>query len=459
MPLTEEQVRLLRTLATLPDGERVDALAARLDIDQARVSAASVQLRDAGLVRIEEEPFRELAIRPDGRRSAREGFPERRVLRALIAGGGALSMADAAAKSGLEPKEVGGSLRWLTSRGWARKDGSTPARPRAGAGALRRRAAHRRTRSAREGARGRPSRRRSSRRRGNRTPEGAHQLVRGAREGPPPGRPRRGGQEDGLGGLESDDRGHAADARDARLGPVARGARQAYDVDLATDPRHPGKRHPLQRVIDETRRAFLDMGFEEWISPLVESAFWDFDALFQPQDHPGARDAGHVLSRGPRDVAAARRTPRWSTRVRARARGRRRHRLDRLAVPVGPGAGAAERPAHAQDRDHHPRPGRDPARPAQGLLRRPGLPARGDRLQAPAGLLPGGRDRHRRGGEPSRPCSGRWRRSSSSSASRSIEFRPDFFPYTEPSVEVFVWNEEKTDWFEMGGRRDLPARR
>jgi phenylalanyl-tRNA synthetase alpha chain len=31
------------------------------------------------------------------------------------------------------------------------------------------------------------------------------------------------------------------------------------------------------------------MGFTEVVSPMVESAFWNFDALFQPQDHP-ARD-------------------------------------------------------------------------------------------------------------------------------------------------------------------------
>ncbi|MCE7875067.1 phenylalanine--tRNA ligase subunit alpha, partial [bacterium CPR1] len=28
---------------------------------------------------------------------------------------------------------------------------------------------------------------------------------------------------------------------------------------------------------------------------------------------------------------------------------------------------------------------------------------------------------------------------------------PAFFPYTEPSVEVFVWSERKSDWVEMGG--------
>jgi phenylalanyl-tRNA synthetase alpha chain len=32
-----------------------------------------------------------------------------------------------------------------------------------------------------------------------------------------------------------------------------------------------------------------------------------------------------------------------------------------------------------------------------------------------------------------------------------FQFRPAFFPYTEPSVEVFVWSEKKADWVEMGG--------
>jgi len=59
-----------------------------------------------------------------------------------------------------------------------------------------------------------------------------------------------------------------------------------YDPGLATAPRYPGKEHPLQRVIQEIRRAFFEMGFEEVTSPTVDTAFWVFDALFQPQDHP-----------------------------------------------------------------------------------------------------------------------------------------------------------------------------
>jgi phenylalanyl-tRNA synthetase alpha chain len=57
---------------------------------------------------------------------------------------------------------------------------------------------------------------------------------------------------------------------------------------LETLPRKiiPGKLHPYQRLMDEMREILLDMGFTELSGGIVQSAFWNFDALFQPQDHP-----------------------------------------------------------------------------------------------------------------------------------------------------------------------------
>ena len=49
--------------------------------------------------------------------------------------------------------------------------------------------------------------------------------------------------------------------------------------------------HPLLKVRAEYRQIFLEMGFSEMpTNNYVESSFWNFDALFQPQQHP-ARDA------------------------------------------------------------------------------------------------------------------------------------------------------------------------
>ncbi|KAK9811942.1 hypothetical protein WJX73_001453 [Symbiochloris irregularis] len=52
-----------------------------------------------------------------------------------------------------------------------------------------------------------------------------------------------------------------------------------------------GHLHPLLKVRAAFRKIFTQMGFEEMpTNSFVESSFWNFDALFQPQQHP-ARDA------------------------------------------------------------------------------------------------------------------------------------------------------------------------
>lgn len=59
-----------------------------------------------------------------------------------------------------------------------------------------------------------------------------------------------------------------------------------YDVTLAAEHIFPGKRHPYQRLIDKMREIMLEMGFTEIKGEIIQSSFWNFDALFQPQDHP-----------------------------------------------------------------------------------------------------------------------------------------------------------------------------
>ncbi|KAF7638886.1 AA_TRNA_LIGASE_II domain-containing protein [Meloidogyne graminicola] len=52
-----------------------------------------------------------------------------------------------------------------------------------------------------------------------------------------------------------------------------------------------GHLHPLLKVRSEFRDIFFQMGFSEMpTNKFVESSFWNFDALFQPQQHP-ARDS------------------------------------------------------------------------------------------------------------------------------------------------------------------------
>lgn len=59
-----------------------------------------------------------------------------------------------------------------------------------------------------------------------------------------------------------------------------------YDIKINVPRIHGGKRHFVRQSIDYIKRVWLELGFKEMEGNLVQSAFWDLDTLFVPQDHP-----------------------------------------------------------------------------------------------------------------------------------------------------------------------------
>lgn len=62
-----------------------------------------------------------------------------------------------------------------------------------------------------------------------------------------------------------------------------------YDVTINVPATSGGRLHFVNQAIQYIKRIWLDMGFKEMQGTLVQTSFWDLDALFVPQDHP-ARD-------------------------------------------------------------------------------------------------------------------------------------------------------------------------
>lgn len=58
-----------------------------------------------------------------------------------------------------------------------------------------------------------------------------------------------------------------------------------YDIEADAPEIFIGKEHPLRRIIEEIRSIFINLGFREVNGSILDSAFWNFDSLFQPQDH------------------------------------------------------------------------------------------------------------------------------------------------------------------------------
>ena len=250
-------------------------------------------------------------------------FPERRVARALVAAGGEADIPALAAASGLSTKEVGESLRWLTQRGWAAKDGARLRATAAWAGGEP--AAEPDERLVLFLAEHGPARRAAVLAAGEALDAALERLA--ARAGVVERRERRrrlvamtvdgAGAPRGRGRVPP--RGQRADARAAGLGPLARGAFRAYDVTPAAGPSRPGKEHPLQRIC--RRRGGPS---SRWVSrsrvPVGRVGVLGLRRAVPAAGPPGARDAGHLL----RGAAAS--VPRCPTERAGRARARARTR-------------------------------------------------------------------------------------------------------------------------------------
>ncbi|AEH24709.1 phenylalanine--tRNA ligase subunit alpha [Pyrococcus yayanosii] len=60
-----------------------------------------------------------------------------------------------------------------------------------------------------------------------------------------------------------------------------------FDIKAPVRRVYPGKKQPYRAFLDKIRRKLIEMGFIEMtVDSLIETQFWNFDALFQPQNHP-----------------------------------------------------------------------------------------------------------------------------------------------------------------------------
>jgi phenylalanyl-tRNA synthetase alpha chain len=427
-----------------------------LDLPYPRVAGDCQALLDQGLVEQHEETRAEYSLGPKGAAWPPEvALPEWTILEALYESGGQMEMRDLA-KRGVNPSSIGEGLRGLMARGWATKEGSRLTLAAFG-------------KHVRENLQlGEAAddqlflllKKRTKATRGEIEAAGIdHDEVIGRFKHRPGWIAEK---ERTLREISLSERGRQlveagiAERQQVNLlttdllkdGAWRDVEFRPYDVALESAVVYPGKSHPLRRVIEAARTALLEMGFTEVKSPLVESGFWDFDALFQPQDHPARemQDTYYVSrpaeARLPDDRLVARVGDTHETGGDTGSTGWgytwRRERAARTALRTHTTATTVRALAA------HPEP---PGRYfTVGLVfRREAADARHlcafyqvdgiivDERASLASLLG--------------TLSALYRRIGLS----NVHFAPDFFPYTEPSVEVRTWLPGNEQWLELCG--------
>jgi phenylalanyl-tRNA synthetase alpha chain len=456
--LPEIDCKVLTALRAKSAPVAIQKLADELGIDQSKVTATCMALSDQSLLRIEERVDKELRFGARGRALKEGVLPEITIAKALAEAGKAVDITELPKLTGLEQKEIGQSLRSIEAGGWAKKEGKTltPTKdlletraPESAANAL---TTYLWGVTRGDAASWVPDAKVRSEVKGY--DEARQQLS--TRSGIVEEKERKtrlvaltdAGRALIAGGIETRREVNQLTSELLLEGGWRGVDLRPYDVTLPSEPVYPGKEHPLVSIFSQTRRVFLELGFEEIASPYVESSFWDFDALFQPQDHPARemQDTFYIARPGPcrlpdeRLVETVRRTHedggttgsvgwryRWSPDV-ARRPVLRTHttastiralaqdpRPPRKVFCVGP---VFRR--ETVDYKHLP-----VFHQVDGIII--------DARASFASLLGTLSAFYRKMGF------------------ERFQFRPGFFPYTEPSVEVFVWAERKNDWVEMGG--------
>jgi len=217
-------------------------------------------------------------------------------------------------------------------------------------------------------------------------------------------------------------------------------AGSGFDISAPSADAPMGKAHIITRFMDRVKDIMVELGFEEMDGSIVESTFWCFDALFQPQDHPARDLADTFYLEGttplPKDGKLVARVKEahekgWKYEWSKDESMRTVLRTHTTALSARHLAGLGNRPKkyfavgrvfrnEATDFKHLAE-----FHQVEGIIAWEGATFR-DLL----GII---QEFYRKLGF------------------EKIRFRPSFFPYTEPSLEVEVFFEPRGEWLELGG--------
>ena len=450
--LTRLQYDILDYLYKAHRNVALDEMVEKLGIDQVFVFSTIQYLQELGLVALSENEVSEIQLAPKIELIAPDELPDKTILKVLANHQTPLHLQELSEKTGVEQKVIGKNLKTLLDKGWAVKDGASLSVTEDGKKAV--------------GVKG--------------DDEKLFDLLRENKTIV---------VEDALSRLSFVARGfELLKKRGQFLTVKTRKRRTAvsveekasvalanvllkeeatsltsellqneawksvtfkpYDIQNDVDFLHSGKIHPFQRLLNQVRSIFYGMGFTETASPHVESSFWNFDALFQPQDHPARdmQDTFYVkdpaLSKLPAAdlVEAIKATHEnggpcgskgwdysWNVEL-AKKNVLRTHCTSASVqqlhkTPSAPGKyfciGRVFR-REAVDYRHLP-----VFTQVDGIIVEDGASL--------AQLMDILSEFYKRMGF------------------EKIEIRPSFFPYTEPSLEVHVYLESRREWIEMGG--------
>jgi phenylalanyl-tRNA synthetase alpha chain len=285
--LRENEIRILAALDKLDGKATTDQLMLECELSDAAIMRAALILQENGLAKIHANIDTKIKLTAEGEIHAQNGLPERRIVKAITLLGGQASLAQAAKEACLDQQFAQIALGWTQRKKWAIFDSKTgiltvSCLPSEGNDEiLLKELINKKQVSLNDLS----SELRSAvdvlKKRKAVTVEDKTDRVLEL-------------TQDGQQAIEGGAANLMVGAKEiTQLTPelIIKGewknARfQKYNIEAPVAACWPGKKHPYLAFLDEVRAKLVTLGFQEMTGTAVELSFFNFDALYTPQDHP-----------------------------------------------------------------------------------------------------------------------------------------------------------------------------
>jgi phenylalanyl-tRNA synthetase alpha chain len=281
--LSQNESRVLQALIDSGGVATPEAIAAHAKLADSAVARAILNLVQNQLVKERVEKRTELSLTGEGHSFAFKGLPERRVASTVTKNGGKLSLREALSQAGLDEKYGSIATGWISRKGWGKiekvgadlqvvvpdepatdEDEKTLTRLKYNGEDLEELPQH--------------------------VKDSAQRLIRRKLV---EAKIRNDRQIEIMDAGRTASTSHTVQQEVSSLsgelissGEWEKIKLRSYNVSSAVPQVFPGKAHPYLRFLRMVKRKLVALGFREAVGPLVETAFINCDCLYMPQDHP-----------------------------------------------------------------------------------------------------------------------------------------------------------------------------
>jgi len=281
----------------------VDHIAGKYKLADSTIMRAALTLKEKGLLEIYAKPETRLKLNAEGKLYSENGLPERRLFNAIIALGGKASLNHAAEKAGLDEQVTRIALGWILRKKWTTYDSKnnilqTKSSPEDGNDEKLLKSFHGEEQISLNNVKRELQDAVSTlkKRQFLTAEEKTQRTLAITASG------KRALQE----GIEAAEEVTQLTPEKIITGKWRTLTFQKYNIDAPVAKTWPGKKHPYLSFLEEVRAKLVTLGFKEMTGTSVEASFFNFDALYTPQDHPAREEVGIYFVKDPKfgDISA-----------------------------------------------------------------------------------------------------------------------------------------------------------